>query len=412
MKCSNGRSQIIQTTSFQRLVSEMSDGRQLAILGGTPALPQGLKYCPPFKKDIEELIHTQLFTKPLSTLFVDQEIGMFEEKFASILNSPYAVAFNSGTSALHAALLAVGISAQDEVAVNSFSFVASASVVFQVGAKPIYIDINRNTLSLDMNDLKKKITPRTKAVVVAHLFGMPADIDKISQFCKEQGLILIEDACQAMCATLGDKYVGTFGDVGCFSFNSKKVIKTGQGGMLVCKNEDVAQVARELKTNGRSRFGVERVGFNYAFTNLQASLGHYQLDYLDEIMAKRKKYSDKIRLSLSKYVDTFPEHRQNVKQSYYAVPFMAGCDRQEERDILIAALYQEGIPVGGVFNMLYHHTDAFGLYDGPLCPIAESIVLDLSSINADHVYADDDVELICDGIDKVFSQRDVLRDLI
>ena len=386
--------------------------KKLAILGGQPTLPGGPVYRSPFAQDIYPKIETLLRDRPLSTLFGEHDVEEFENKFSSLLNIGCAVAVNSGTSALHTSLVAAGITSLDEVAVTCFSFIASASVILQVGAKPIFIDIEKDNLALDLNDLKRKITSKTRAVIVAHLFGIPANIIEISNFCKENNLILIEDSCQALGACVDGKAIGTFGDIGCFSFNVKKVIQTGEGGMLVCHNEEIAQIARELRVNGLSRFSVERVGFNYTLTNFQACIGSYQLDHLKEIVLKRKSYSEIIQYTLSKYVKTFNEYRDSYEQSYYAVPFLVLTEKREERDILLAALNKEGVPVSGVYDVLYHHTQVFGPHTGEICNVAESIIPRLLSINPSHLYTEEDIELICGGIDKVFSQSDELKQLV
>ena len=375
----------------------------LAIFGGKPALQTMPETRFPVDDTLIDELRQLIENRPLSSLFGEGEVREFEEQFASYVGAAYAVAVNSGTASLHTALTVAGIGPGDDVAVTSFSFVATASVIVQCGANPVFVDIDPRTLGIDLNDLKKRLTSKTRAVIVAHLFGIPADIVALRDFCHAEGLLLIEDVCQALGASLKGKMLGTFGDLGCFSFNVKKIIQTGEGGMLVTDRGDLAEAAREVRVNGMSVFGVERLGFNYTMNNLQALLGIHQLSQIEKILTRRQTYADRIRLALGNAVEVFPEWRENIVRSPYAVVFKLPDEMRLDRDRVVEALVQEGIPISGIYSILYHHVGVFGAFVGRPCQNAENTVPCLLTINPSHLYDSDDVDRVSLGLRKVMS---------
>lgn len=381
----------------------------LAIFGGLPAL----EYVPSTRFPVTDELLTGLKalieTHPLSTLFGDGEVRDFEMRFAEYCGTKHAIAVSSGTAALHTALSAARIGPGDDVAVMSFSFIASASVIVQAGARPVFIDIDPATLAIDINDLKARLTDRTKAVIVAHLFGIPADIVELSDFCKRRQILLIEDACQALGARVGGAPIGSFGDIGCFSFNVKKIVQTGEGGMIVTNHDDVAEAAREIRVNGLSIFGVERLGFNYTLTNLQACLGIHQVKKLPAILATRRAYADRMRSAIRDYASVFDERRPDTVRAPYAVPFKIPLATRSQRDVIVEALAKEGVPISGVYSVLYHHDRVFGAYLAAPCREAERIVPRILSVNPSHLYSQEDVDRVCLGLGKVLSN---LNDLL
>jgi perosamine synthetase len=383
--------------------------RELALFGGPATLPDGPRTVSPFGADLVAELGELLQTRPLSSLFGDGDVAELEDRFAALVGTKGAVAVNSGTSSLHCALVALGVGPGDEVAVTCFSFVATASVIVQVGAVPIFVDIDETTLAMDVSDLCAKIGPRTKAVIVAHLFGVPAAIEELLAVCAEHGLALVEDACQALGARVGGKPLGSFGRAGCFSFNVKKIVQTGEGGMLVSDDEDVLAVARELRVNGLSPFGVQRIGFNYTMTNLQARLGCYQLGKFDDIGERRRRYGERIHEALAGVAHLFPERRARVERAHYAVPFRVPVRTDEGRDLIIAALSKEGVPVSGVYEVLYRHESVFGAHGGAQCVVAERVVPSLLSIHPSHLYPEEDVERICKGLRKVLTRAEEIE---
>lgn len=222
-------------------------------------------------------------------------LATFEKKLADYLGVKYVLAASSGTAALHLALASCGIKAGDEVLVSDFSFPASANTIVQVGAKPVFVDILLDTYCLDTEDLKQKITSKAKAIMVVHAFGYPAEMSKIKKIAQKEQLIIIEDAACALGSRHKNKFCGTWGDVGCFSFHPRKNITTGEGGACVTNNWKMrAKIALLRNHGGRKKdevIGMEFIenGFNYRLSELQAALGVEQMAHLAKLtLAKRK----------------------------------------------------------------------------------------------------------------------------
>lgn len=217
----------------------------------------------------------------------------FETKFAVYLNAGSCVAVQSGTAALHMALYELGIKEGDEVIVPTLTFVATVNPVVYVGATPVFVDIDRNTWNIDPEEVEKAITPKTRAIIVVHLYGNPCNMDAIMKIAGNYGLYVIEDATESLGATYGDKMTGTFGHIGCFSFNGNKVITTGGGGMIAIQNREQAEHIKFLVNQGRDAskgYYHPEIGFNYRMTNLEAALGLSQMQRLEEFLAKKRRF--------------------------------------------------------------------------------------------------------------------------
>ena len=217
------------------------------------------------------------------------EVTAFEREFSQFVNERECVAVNSGTSALHLALLSLGIGAGDEVIIPSFTFAATANSVALTGAKPVFVDIDIKTYNIDPNLIVNAITPKTKAIQVVHLYGLPADMTKIVEIAKRHNLLIIEDAAQAHNASVNGQPVGTFGDAAAFSFYPTKNMTSGEGGMIVFKDKDAARVARLYRNQGmEKRYQNEIVGFNLRMTDIHAAIGRTQLKHLSKWSKKRQ----------------------------------------------------------------------------------------------------------------------------
>ncbi|MDX2171924.1 MAG: DegT/DnrJ/EryC1/StrS family aminotransferase [Bacteroidota bacterium] len=225
----------------------------------------------------------------------------FEEKFASYVGSKYAVALSNCTTALHLAMIVGGVKAGDEVICPSMSYVATANSIMYVGATPVFAEVNE-FYNLDVADAEKKITPKTKAILLVHQIGMPADIDAFKAICKKHNVLLIEDAACAAGSSYKGQKIGSHSDLVCFSFHPRKVITTGDGGMVTTNNEDYYKRLKLLRQHAMSVNDRERhsstklifedhleVGYNYRMTDIQASVGIHQLAKLDLIIEERRK---------------------------------------------------------------------------------------------------------------------------
>ncbi len=217
-------------------------------------------------------------------------VRRFEEMFGAFIGTPHALCTSSGTAALHLALVALGVGPGDEVVVPALTFGACANVVIQSGATPVFADVDPNTWTLTTDALLEVLTPRTRAVMPVHLYGHPCDMDPILKVARAQNLLVIEDCAEALGAEYKGQKAGTFGDVAAFSFFANKVITTGEGGMVVTHDAELAQRIAVLRDHGMSkdrRYWHEFAGFNYRMTNMQAAVGVGQLERIGKFLSHR-----------------------------------------------------------------------------------------------------------------------------
>lgn len=218
-------------------------------------------------------------------------IGLFEKEFSNYLGRGHAIAVSNGTVALQLGLTALGIGRGDEVIVPDFTFGASLNAIIHAGATPVLADVDPQTWTMDLTALAKLITPRTKAVLPVHIYGQPAQLDEICALASEHGIRVIEDCAEALGATYKDRRVGLHGDCGCFSFFANKSITTGEGGMVVFKDAEVAERARVLRDHGMrpsKRYWHDYAGFNFRMTNMQAAIGVAQMGRIEELLGRKK----------------------------------------------------------------------------------------------------------------------------
>lgn len=218
-------------------------------------------------------------------------IDLFERQFADYLGVRHAITVTNGTNALHLALLSLGIGKGDEVIVADFTMFGSIAAILYTGATPVFVDAEPETFCIDVSLIEQKITKRTKAIMPVHLYGHSADMDPIMAIAKKHGLHVIEDAAEVHGATYKDRKCGSIGHINCFSFYGNKVLTTGEGGMVVTDDDQLAAKARMLKDLAHSpgkRFWHEELGYNYRMTNLQAACGLGQMEHIDEFVAKKQ----------------------------------------------------------------------------------------------------------------------------
>ncbi len=217
-------------------------------------------------------------------------VSEFEKKFSRYVKVKHCIALNSGTAALHAALLALDLKSGDEIIIPSFTFVATASVALHVGAKPIFVDIDPEIYAMDPNEVEKAITPKTKAIIPVHLFGHPADMDPLIALARKNDLTIIEDACQAHGALYKKQPVGAIGDLACFSFYPSKNMTTGEGGMLTTNDDEIAETVRIIINHGeKEAYQTIRLGHNFRMPEVSAAIGSVQIDKLPKFIDQRRK---------------------------------------------------------------------------------------------------------------------------
>jgi Predicted pyridoxal phosphate-dependent enzyme apparently involved in regulation of cell wall biogenesis len=218
----------------------------------------------------------------------------FESKFAAYLNCGGAVAVQSGTTAIHMALYELGIKAGDEVIVPAITFIATVNPIIYVGATPVFVDIDPVTWNIDPAEVRKAITAKTRAIIPVHLYGNPCNMAEIMDIAKQYSLYVVEDATESLGASFGGKATGTFGDMGCFSFNGNKVITTGGGGMVTTNDTEKANhvkfLVNQARDAGRDYYYHPEIGFNNRMTNLEAALGLAQFQRLPEFLNKKRQF--------------------------------------------------------------------------------------------------------------------------
>lgn len=230
-------------------------------------------------------------------------IDGFEKGFSEYCGVGYGVAVTNGTAALHLALVALGIGKGDEVILPDLTFAATINVVLHSNARPVIVDVERESWCVDPRQIEKAITPRTKAIIPVHLYGQPCDMSAIMAIAKKHSLFVIEDCAEAHGATFGGKKVGSFGDIGCFSFYGNKVITTGEGGMCVTGSKTLNKRLRLLRDHGMDqakKYWHRVIGYNYRMTNLAAAIGVGQLERIEGILEERKKIEETYQSYLSK----------------------------------------------------------------------------------------------------------------
>lgn len=256
--------------------------------------------------------------------FVDK----FEERFAGYLQAKRAVVTVNGTSALHLALMCLGVGENDEVIVPSLTFISPVNAVRYVRAEPIFIDVCRDTFVMDADKIEEMITPRTKAIIPVHIYGHPVDMDRVMQIAEKHGLYVIEDATESLGSLYKGKHAGTIGHIGCFSFNGNKLITTGAGGMLVSDNERLGSRAKYLSNQTKTvtesgGYYHEEAGYNYRMPNTLAAMGLAQLENIDSyIEIKRQNaqyYSDLLKDIAGVTLPVQKEWARNVFWLYSAL---------------------------------------------------------------------------------------------
>ncbi|MFH1721664.1 MAG: DegT/DnrJ/EryC1/StrS family aminotransferase [Candidatus Altiarchaeota archaeon] len=298
----------------------------------------------------------------------------FEEKFAKFCSVKHGLAVSNGTVALHLALEALGIESGDEVLIPSLTFIATANAVHYTGAKPVCVDSEPETWNLDVEDLRKKITSKTKAIVPVHLYGHPCEMDEILEVAEENDLLVVEDCAEAHGAEYKKKKVGSFGDAGVFSFYANKVITTGEGGAIVTDDDELFEKMHFLRDHAMSkdkRYFHPEIGYNYRMTNLQAALGVAQMERIDEFIENKRKNAQ-LYNSLLKDTKgiTLPPEKSHVKNVYWMYSILIEDEFPLTKDELMKELKEKGIDTRPFFIPINLQPPYKGQ---PVCRVAEEI---------------------------------------
>lgn len=323
----------------------------------------------------KKLINEAMDSKEISG-FCGEFIDKFEKGFAKYSDCAYGVSTTSGTTALQLALATLKIGPGDEVLASTFTNMATFFAILYQGAKPIPIDIEPDTWNLNPSLLEKKITPRTKAILVVHIYGHPADMDPVVAIAKKYNLFIIEDCAEAHGAEYKGRKAGSLGDIGCFSFYANKIITTGEGGMITTNNKRYADRARMLKSlafGKKNKFMHQDIGFNFRMTNLQAALGCAQLKKIEFVINKKRDIAKFYLKHLSDVKDLqLPVEKSYAKNVYWMFHVVLKGSLKNKRHILTAALGKRGIDTREAF-VPYNGQEIFikrGLTRKSDCPLA------------------------------------------
>ena len=327
-------------------------------------------------------------------------VKKFEEEFSKYIGTKFAITTNSGTSALHTALLSFGIGQGDEVLTTPFSFIATANSILYTGAKTVFVDIDEATFNIDPEKIEQKITAKTKALVIVHLFGLPCDMKRIMEICEDRDLILIEDTCQAHGAEFGGKKVGSFG-TGCFSFYPTKNMTTGEGGMITTDDEEIVEKARMIRNHGQTKKYVhDMLGYNYRMTDLAAAIGLCQLRRLDEFNSKRIKNAQFLTKEIEKIRGLIPPHvMPNAKHVFHQYTIRVTEDFNMSRDELKRKLGERGIDARVYYPTPIHKQQLyrkFGYRDDS--PISEKVASEVLSLPVHPFLTKEDLKKIVEAI--------------
>lgn len=281
-------------------------------------------------------------------------IKKFESEFAKFVGVDHATSVCNGTVALHLALLALGVKPGDEVIVPTLTYVASVNTIVQAGAIPVFVDSLLSTWQMDPEDVRRKVTPRTRAIMAVHLYGLPCEMQPLVDLCQEHDLYLIEDCAEALGSEYNGQHIGTFGDIATFSFYGNKTITTGEGGMVISQNAEIIQRAYLLKTQGVSpikEYWHEVIGYNYRMTNICAAIGLAQMERLDDILLKKRQIAVWYQQKLRDLQITFQKECTLTKHSFWLVSILV--ESPELRESLRAVLRQAGVETRPVFHPIH-----------------------------------------------------------
>jgi len=279
-------------------------------------------------------------------------VQQFEKLVSKFVKSKFTIAVNSGTSALQASLYALDIKSGDEVLVPSFTFVATANSVKAVGAKPVFVDILRENYTMDPDDLRKKVTKRTKAIIPVHLYGHVAYMEEIIEVAKKNNLKIIEDASQSLGSKLKGKHSGTFSHLGCFSLYAGKVITSGEGGAIVTDDKKLFEKLRQIRNHGLAKNNLTtRLGLNLRLSEISAAIAKIQMKKLPRLISQRKKNAQILTDLLKNDGIILPQQRKNETTNWYLYTIAV-----KNRDKIMKKLNSSGIGARIYYSPPIHKT--------------------------------------------------------
>jgi len=399
------------------MVTTSVNTHALAINGGTPVRATLLPYG---RQSVEETdIEAVVGVLRSDWLTTGPKVGEFEEAFAERVGASYAVSFNSGTAALHAAAFAAGLKTGDEAITTPLTFAATANCVLYQDARPVFADVCADTLNINPEEVGSKITDKTRAILVVDYAGHPADLDSILREAKEQGLVVIEDGCHALGAEYAGKRVGSLADMTVFSFHPVKHITTGEGGMVTTeraefaetlrrfRNHGIASDARHRQSAGQWHYEMVLLGFNYRLPDFACALGMEQLKRLEANLARRRELAARYTAAFRQIPGVIPPAvRPEANPAWHLYPIRLDTGKLSvDRAQVFRALRAENIGVNVHYIPVHLHPyyrDRFGFRGGEF-PVAEGAYAGLISLPMFHGMSDQDLNDVIAAVTKVFS---------
>lgn len=391
--------------------------RTLAIHGGAPVRTTFLPYG---RQSVDEAdIQAVLDVLRSDWLTTGPKVGEFEEAVAARVGAKHAVSFSSGTAALHGAAFAAGLKPGDEAITTPMTFAATANCILYQGATPVFADICADTLNVEPEQVERRISPKTRAILPVDYAGHPADLDPIRKIAEARGLIIIEDACHALGAQYRERNVGSISDMTVFSFHPVKHITTGEGGMVTTNNPRFAEMLRRFRNHGISSEARQRqsqgqwhyemvlLGFNYRIPDILCALGIQQLKRLDENLARRREIAARYKAEFQDVPGIMtPAERPEVNPAWHLYPIRLCLEKlATDRAEIFRALRAENIGVNVHYIPVHLHPfyrNRFG-YKGGEYPESERAYERLISLPMFHAMTDQDVEDVIGAVVKVFA---------
>jgi len=329
-------------------------------------------------------------------------VDKFEEEFTRVCGSKYGITTSNGTTALQLAILALGIGAGDEVIVPGFTFVAPVNMVIEAGAKPVYADIDPLTWCIDPKSVAQRITNKTKAIIAVHIYGNVCDMSALAELAKKHNLFLIEDTAEAAFSQYKGKYAGTFGDLGCFSFQATKTLTMGEGGFVLTTNAQLYEKMKLIRDHGMrkdKRYWHDAIGYNFRLTNLQAAVGYGQLEMIDRVIEERQRVYQLYKTHLGNEKGIIMQHFvSQVKPVVWAVALRVDTKHfAGDRDFIMRALLDAGVETRPGF----YSFDVMPLYKAPLLPISSEVSAEVVSLPFFATLSEEEVAYICAYLKKL-----------
>ena len=329
----------------------------------------------------------------------------FEEKMAAYVDRKYAVAVNSGTSALFLCLRALGIGPGDEVITTPFTFIASATSIMAVGAKPVFADIDPETLNVDPAKIEEKITEKTKAILPVVIFGNPAGLDEVCRIAEKHNLPVVEDSCEGLGSALKGKKVGSFGTLSTFAFYPNKQITTGEGGMILTDDEELADMCISLRNQGRGKGGGwlahARMGYNFRLSDINCAIGVVQLGRLNEFIQKRQQVAKWYQQELAGEDRLIiPKAPQDCDVSWFVFVVRLAQSHCRHRDTILKLMHSKAVQVSNYFPPVALQpfmVAEYGYKQGDF-PITDSVCTGTIALPFYNNLSHDEVRTVCERL--------------